>query len=54
MNDKNSEPTKKYKSNDNKWAPFESLKLYRGVVPSGVDEKKELAEARNAKYADFS
>ena len=33
---------------------WEGFKKYRGIIRCAVDEKAELAEARNEKHADFN
>ena len=34
-------------------AAWEELKKYKGIVKADIDEKAELAKARDEKYADF-
>ena len=33
---------------------WEGFKAYKGIIAYRIDEKEELAKARNEKYADFN
>jgi len=33
---------------------WESFRKYKGIIPYAIDEKTELAEARDKKYARFN
>jgi len=35
-------------------AAWEGFQKYIGIIPYDIDEKAELAEARDEKYADFN
>ena len=48
------EPTQGKSNNQKGKALWEEVRELYGIVRSDIDEKVELAEARDEKYADFS
>ena len=48
------EPIIKNNIVDSKQALWEEIKGLYGIIRSDIDEKMELAQARNDKYANFS
>ena len=46
------EPVQEKNNNHSKYALWEEIKELYGIVRSDIDEKAELAEARDEKYAN--
>lgn len=52
--DSNAMPPTQLKPLNDTFGAWEDLRKYKGVIPYALDEKTELAEARDEKHAHFN